>query len=58
MGAFTNRNGPNNRNGPGITGTDLTFSLFSFSQIVQGDVKTMKIHLGDYVYPMVCVCVL
>ena len=27
-GAFTNRNGPNNRNGPGITGTDLTFSLF------------------------------
>ena len=23
------RNGPNNRNGPGITGTDLTLSLFS-----------------------------
>ena len=27
-GAFKNWNGPNNRNGPGITGTDLSFTYF------------------------------
>ena len=26
-------------------------------QIVQGDDKAIKIHLGDYFCPMVCVCV-
>ena len=26
-------------------------------QIVQGDVKAIKIHLGNYFCPMVCVCV-
>ena len=33
MGAFTNRNGPNNRNGPGITGTDLSCTYFFSSPI-------------------------
>ena len=27
------RNGPNNRNGPGITGTDLSFTYFFSSHI-------------------------
>ena len=29
------RNGPNNRSGPGITGTDLTFSLFCVYKYMQ-----------------------
>ena len=44
-GAFKNQNGPNNRNGPGITGTDLSFtyffsvSIFIFQSYVQSSIE-------------------
>ena len=50
------RSGPNNRNGPGITGTDLILHYFPSTNSTS-DIKTINIYLGDYFYPTVCVCV-
>lgn len=48
LGAFTILNGPNNRNGPGITGRYLTFSFFLVYKLIQDDDKTIKVHLDNF----------